>query len=77
MLEQYQDNITLARAQSREQCSQWLEGSMEWSSVTPWSRSGVEERSRSNGMEWSGVVDGHSIELHGVPKKDVAEPNQA
>jgi hypothetical protein len=50
---------------------------MEWSSVTPWSRSGVEERSRSNDMEWSGVVDGHSIELHGVPKEDVAKPNQA
>jgi hypothetical protein len=28
---------------------------MEWSSVTPWSRSGVEERSHSNSVEWSGV----------------------
>jgi hypothetical protein len=31
---------------------------MEWGSVTPWSRCGVEERSHSNGIEWSGVVDG-------------------
>jgi hypothetical protein len=30
-----------------------------------------------SGVEWSGVVDGHSIELHGVPKEDVAKPNQA
>jgi hypothetical protein len=46
---------------------------MEWSSVTPWSRSRVEERSHSNGIEWSGVVSGHSIELYGVPKEDVAK----
>jgi hypothetical protein len=48
---------------------------MEWSSVTPWSRSGVEERSHSNGMEWSGVVGDDSMELHGVPKGEVAKPN--
>jgi hypothetical protein len=38
------------------QCSQWLEGSMEWISVTPWLRSGVGKRSHSNSVEWSGVV---------------------
>jgi hypothetical protein len=53
---------------ARSQCSQWLEGSMEWSSVTPWLRSGVEERSHSNSVEWSGVVSGRSMELHGAPK---------
>jgi hypothetical protein len=41
---------------------------MEWSSVTPWLRSGVEERSHSNSVEWSGVVSGRSMELHGAPK---------
>jgi hypothetical protein len=37
---------------------------MEWISVTPWLRSGVEERSHSNSVEWSGVVGGRSMELH-------------
>jgi hypothetical protein len=41
---------------------------MEWSSVTPWLRSGVEERSHFNSVEWSGVVSGRSMELHGAPK---------
>jgi hypothetical protein len=50
---------------------------MEWSSFTPWLRSRVEERSHSNGMEWSGVVDSHSMELYGVPKGDAAKPNRA
>jgi hypothetical protein len=50
---------------------------MEWSSVSPWFRSGVEEGSHSNGIEWTGVVGGNSMELHGVPKEDVAKPNQA
>jgi hypothetical protein len=40
-------------------------------------RAGVEERSYSNGVEWSGVISGHSMELHGVPKGDVAKPNGA
>jgi hypothetical protein len=37
----------------------------------------VEERSYSNSVEWSGVVGGRSMELHGAPKEDVAKPNQA
>jgi hypothetical protein len=40
-------------------------------------RAGVEERSYSNGVEWSGVISGHSMELHGVPEGDVAKPNGA
>jgi hypothetical protein len=40
-------------------------------------RAGVEERSYSNGVEWSGVISGYSMELHGVPKGDVAKPNRA
>jgi hypothetical protein len=40
-------------------------------------RAGVEERSYSNGVEWSGVISGHSMELHGVPKGDVVKPNGA
>jgi hypothetical protein len=40
-------------------------------------RARVEERSCSNSVEWSGVVSGHSMELHGVPKGDVAKPNGA
>jgi hypothetical protein len=56
------------RRQLWGQCSQWLEGSMEWSSVTLWLRSGVEERSHSNSVEWSGVVSGRSMELHGAPR---------
>jgi hypothetical protein len=39
-----------------------------WSSVTPWLMSGVQEGFHSNGIEWSGVVSGHSMKLHGVPK---------
>jgi hypothetical protein len=37
----------------------------------------VEERSYSNSVEWSGVVSSYSMGLHGVPKGDVAKPNQA
>jgi hypothetical protein len=40
-------------------------------------RAGVEERSHSNSVEWSGVISGYSMELHGVPKGDVAKPNEA
>jgi hypothetical protein len=40
-------------------------------------RAGVEERSHSNSVEWSGVISGHSMELHGVPEGDVAKPNGA
>jgi hypothetical protein len=40
-------------------------------------RAGVEERSHSNSVEWSGVISGHSMELHGVPKGDVAKPDGA
>jgi hypothetical protein len=40
-------------------------------------RSRVEERLYSNGVEWSGVISGYSMELHGIPKGDVAKPNRA
>jgi hypothetical protein len=40
-------------------------------------RAEVEERSYSDGVEWSGVIGGHSMGLHGVPRGDVAKPNGA
>jgi hypothetical protein len=40
-------------------------------------RSRVEERFYSNSVEWSGVISGYSMELHGIPKGDVAKPNEA
>jgi hypothetical protein len=40
-------------------------------------KAGVEERSHSNSVEWSGVISGHSMELHGVPKGDAAKPKEA
>jgi hypothetical protein len=40
-------------------------------------RSRVEERFYSNSVEWSGVISGYSMELHGIPKGDAAKPNEA